>query len=199
MIGTTILLGLRDSLQTCNVVDLTRYFILICILFVTTGKISEDYASKTKVFTLPRCNYAKWCRRVMIRSSVSILPIIMIACILALQFGADKMDVLTGGSALALNMLLLSMVQALLILWKGSSVGYGCLIGQQLLSLTLSNRLPGDWKLILPGNWGMYGRSNSITRGGFHMTAVLIIEAVLILALWTVGWRLLRWLIRRSK
>lgn len=199
MIGTTILLGLPEDIKKWGFVTTSDYLLVFACLVIAAGYVTENYARKTRVFCLPRYGYAHWCRITMTLAALTQLPIVAIACGWELRQQADPMEVLTGGGALLFNMIFLAGVQTILILWKNANVGFTVLVCQQLVGLSVSRLLPGDWKLIFPANWGMYGRSNSITRGGFHMTAVLIIEAVLILALWTVGWRLLRWLIRRSK
>ncbi len=195
---STVLAGLSELREAWNWLAVTRYLLLIALVFLCAGTVATNYADKTRTFYLPRYGYRRWCRVVMLRSGVSTLPVIAAGCILGIAFGAIPREALASVAVLALNMILLAWVQALLILWKGANVGFVCLVVQQFLSLGLSVYLPGNWKLLLPGNWGMLGRSSFIVEGGFSLPFAVVIELTVMTVLWLYGWCVVRWMKRSA-
>lgn len=137
-----------------------RYLLLLGLSDCVSGQVAVRLAEQSKIFYLPRSGYRDWCRFVLQRSCVSVLPLICIALLLSLWQSPDPaQNVVIAAAILALNMITLAGLQTLLILLFGGIAGFVPLILMQLLSLFVSCSLPGAWKLLLPGNWGMAIRS----------------------------------------
>lgn len=196
---TTCLAGLSEDTSAWTSLLLMRYLLLLGLLDSVSGQVAVRLAGQSKIFYLPRSGYRDWCRSVLQHSCVSVLPLICIALLLSLWQSPDPaQNVMIAAAILALNMITLAGLQTLLILLFGGIAGFVPLILMQLLSLFASCRLPGAWKLLLPGNWGMAIRSTLATSDGCPMLWTIGIEVLLLLVLWAEGWRLVRWYNRKD-
>jgi hypothetical protein len=198
MILTEILSGLPEDLSQWTLIRVTGYLFVIGVAFVCSGGIASNRAQKLAIFYLPRQGYCRWVRRILVRSMVGVIPVILVVCLLALALGADPGETVTASVVLVLNLMVLSEAQTLLILMKDANLGFVCLWIQQFASLIFSAYLPGNWKLILPGNWGMVGRSGLQNPDGFSLPAAVVIELTAGVFLWIFGWRLVRQMKRRG-
>lgn len=200
MSWTTTLAGLPEEPALAGTIALLRYLLLLGLLDCAAGRTAAGLAGRSKVFYLPRCGYKKWVRLMLGRSWLAALPVLAAALALSLWRSTDPAgQLLTAAAILALNMLVLIGVQSLLIALFGAAVaGFVPLILTQLLSLFVSKALPGTWKLLLPGNWGMAARSVLAQPDGWPLLWVLGVEAALALVLWAAGWRLVRFYDRKG-
>lgn len=199
MSWTTCLAGLPEDTSAWTSLLLMRYMLLLGLLDCVCGQAAIRLAGKSKTFYLPRSGYQKWCRSVLQRSCFPILPLICTALFLSLWQSPDPMpNVVIAAAILALNAVTLAGIQTLMILLFGGITGFVPLILIQLLSLFVSYRLPGAWKFVLPGNWGMVIRSTLAVADGCPLLWTIGIAMLLLLALWTEGWRLVRWYDRKD-
>lgn len=191
---TTCLAGLPEDTSAWNSLLLMRYLLLLGLLDCASGQVAVRLAGQSKIFYLPRDGYRNWCRSILQRSCLHVLSLIGIALLLSLWQSPDTTwDVVIAAAILALNAVALAGIQTLMILLFGSIAGFAPLILIQLLSLFASRYLPGAWKLLLPGNWGMAIRSTLATTDGYPLFWVIGVEILLLLLLWGEGWRLVRW------
>lgn len=199
MSWTTCLAGLPEDTSAWTSLLLMRYLLLLGLLDCVCGQVAVRLAGKSKTFYLPRSGYQKWYRFVLQCSCFPILPLICAALLLSIWQSPDPMpNVVIAAAILALNAVTLAGIQTLMILLFGGIAGFVPLILIQLLSLFFSYRLPGAWKLVLPGNWGMVMRSTLAATDGYPLFWVIGIEILLLLVLWTEGWRLVRWYDRKD-
>lgn len=196
---TTCLAGLPEDTSGWTSLILMRYLLRLILLDCVSGQVAVRLAGKSKIFYLPRRGYQDWCRSVLRRSCFPVMPLIFIALLLSLWQSPDPaQNVVIAAAILALNMITLAGLQTLLILLFGGAAGFVPLILMQLLSLFASYSLPGAWKLLLPGNWGMAIRSTLATADGYPLLWTIGIEVLLLSVLWTEGWRLVRWYNRKD-
>lgn len=197
---TACVAGLSEDNSLWNSLMLMRYLFLLGVLDCASGQIVIRVISRSKPFYLPRSGYRDWCRLALKRSSIPVLLLIGIVLLLSLWRSADPVRyVLIATGVFALNIITLTCVQTLLILTFGPGFGFVPLMFIQVLSLFISYSLPGTWKLLLPGNWGMVMRSTLSTAEGYPMSAAIGMELLLLLILWAEGWRLVRWYDRKDR
>lgn len=191
---TTCLAGLPEDTSAWTSLLLMRYLLLLGLLDCVSGQVAVRLAGQSKIFYLPRGGYRNWCRSILQRSCLPIIPLIGVAFLLSLWQSPDSTwNLVIAAIVLALNSITLAGVQTLMILLFGSIAGFVPLILIQLLSLFASHSFPGAWKLLFPGNWGMAIRSTLATTDGCPLFWVIGIEILLLLFLWTEGWRMVRW------
>ena len=197
---TTCLAGLPEDIALCGPLTLLRYLLLLGLLDCASGQAAARMTGKSRVFYLPRFGYRKWCRFVLRHSCLATLPILAAALLLSLWRSTDTAwSVVIAAMLLGLNIITLTGAQTLLIaLFDSASAGFVPLILIQLLSVLASKYLPGPWKLLIPGNWGMAARSTLGSKDGLPLLWMLCIEVALLIAMWTEGWRLVRRYDRRE-
>lgn len=194
MVFTTCFSGLPEDISLWNSLMLTRYIFIWGLLNCVSGQMAFQTMKRSRTMYLTRSGYRLWCRQILLRSLVPVLILIGIVVLLSLRISSDSVgQVLAAMVVFALNIVTLVYVQTLLVLLFKSGLGFVLLSLIQLFSIFLSYRVPGTWKLLLPGNWGMIIRSTVSTPDGYPLSAAVCIEGLLLLFLGTQGWRLVRW------
>lgn len=197
---TSCIAGLPEDISLWNSLTLMRYLFLLGILDCASGRGVFQTICRSKYLYLPRIGYRGWFRMALKRSNISVLLLMGIVFLFDFWTGTDSVQyVLIAAGVLGLNIITLTGIQTLLILNWGPGFGFVSLIFIQVFSLFMSHSIPEIGKLLLPGNWGMVMRSTLSTEAGYPLFVAVGIELLLLLGIWTEGWRLVRWYDRKDR
>lgn len=191
---TTILAGLSDTKELWASVDMLRYLLLIVSMDTITGLYIAGIVERCEVFVLPRSGYSSWYHRAMLQCSGVLLITIMIVTGVTCIVSSDSMtSVLLAAAVLALNMLVVANIQIFVtLLCENITLGYMLSMMIELLSIFGSERLSPRGKMFLIGNWGMIIRTTVVNPNGISISAAIVLEVVILITLWELGWRVIR-------
>ncbi len=78
------------------------------------------------------------------------------------------------------------------LLCENITLGYMLSMMIELLSIFGSERLSPREKMLLIGNWGMIIRTTVVNPNGISISAAIVLEVVILITLWELGWRVIR-------
>lgn len=189
----SILGGLPDDISVCASQTILKYLLLILYTDCISGFLIYQYSRDKPLLRLIRCNYKAWCQQMYLRTGI--ISGILVGGLTVFIFLIEyDFVVLYCGIMFMIQAIFLNMIQAFCILYfKKAEAGFCVVISIQILSIFFSSTLPGQWKLVLPGNWGCFNRSNLMYAEGFSAGTAVLLEIIFILLFWFESWKLIRY------
>lgn len=192
--------GLPYEIQSVGYQRLLAYLLLLLLGSCAGGVPAARLLLKPHSFSLVRAGWRRWFARVLGRCLLSVLAF----CGLLLApnlLRHPEWRTLWAWLLFTLHMEMLAAVQVLLTaLFENAAAAAASVTLTQTVSLLLSSRLPGAWALLLPGNWGALARTAEFElpdslgslHGGFPLWAAAALNAAVLLAIGSFGWRPIR-------
>lgn len=185
--------GLPLETSLCSSFQLLKYFMLLILFDILSGALVSNCISGTKTFVLLRSGWKVWFRKVLLRAlcAVGCAALLLLLPTWLMQpepetLFAWLLFLLYAASCAAIQTLLIAYTQK-------ESVGLATLLFFQLCSVFLSKQLPGNWKLLLFGNWGCWVRTTSAGEvQGVPLSACIVLNLATLLLIYVFGWRLVR-------
>lgn len=189
-----LLSGLPEQRYMWGSFFLLLYLSLLCASDSVFGIYAARVVERSEAAVLPRCGYRRWVHRAMLRSSTFLLPMMAVLTVTECLLHTDAwIQVLCSAGLMTLNLIVLgNLLLFFTLLYRNVRLGFLVCILTQLSSMLYSEALPPVGKLLLPGNWGMALRTTLADPNGIAVWPSITIEIVILTALWTFGWRVIR-------
>lgn len=192
--------GLPYEIQSVGYQRLLAYLLLLLLGSCAGGVPAARLLLKPHSFSLVRAGWRRWFARVLGRCFLSVLAFCGLLLAPSL-LRCPEWRTLWAWLLFTLHMEMLAAVQVLLTaLFENAAAAAASVTLTQTVSLLLSSRLPGAWALLLPGNWGALARTAEFElpdslgslHGGFPLWAAAALNAAVLLAIGSFGWRPIR-------
>lgn len=192
--------GLPYEIQSVGYQRLLAYLLLLLLGSCAGGVPAARLLLKPHSFSLVRAGWRRWFARVLGRCLLSVLAFCGLLLAPSL-LRCPEWRTLWAWLLFTLHMEMLAAVQVLLTaLFENAMAAATSVTLTQIVSLLLSNAIPGALALLLPGNWGALARTSEFElpgsagrlHGGFPLWAAAALNAAVLLPICLFGWRLVR-------
>ena len=185
--------GLPLETGLCGPIQILRYFLLLILFDLLSGVIATNRACGAKSLVLLRAGWKRWFQQILLRALCAVCCAALVI-LLPVYLAWPEPDTLNGWMLFSLYAAACAAIQVFLIAYtQNAAVGLVPVIFLQLCSVFLSKLLPGNWKLLLFGNWGCYLRTTSAgEEQGVSLLACIALDLAAPLLIYWIGWRLVR-------
>ncbi|MDR0890045.1 MAG: hypothetical protein LBM28_05315 [Oscillospiraceae bacterium] len=184
--------GLPFDTTQSSAMQILGYLFLLIITDAIAGVYATKMGARTDGFFLHRAGWARWVRHILRQACFYVLCWCALCGLLSILLLPRTVYAVGIFSVYAV---FCAAVQTLLILtFRNAQAGLLPVIFLQLCSLYFSKALPGQWKLLLFGNWGSYLRTTFYGADGIAWFTALAIEVAGIAGIYVAGWRLIRYM-----
>ncbi len=192
--------GLPYNTSSVDYFQLLVYLLLLLLGDCASGIPAAQLLLKQHHFVLHRAGWRRWFWlyfRRCFRTALAVCAALLLIGLLSFP----EWETLWAWLMFTLHMEMIAAVQVLLMaLIENAAAAMLPVIFVQLASLLLSNPIPGEQALLLPGNWGALARTAEYEtpdslgqlHGGFPLWAAVALNTVVLLLIVLFGWRLVR-------
>ncbi|MBQ3704651.1 MAG: hypothetical protein II885_18210 [Oscillospiraceae bacterium] len=200
MMKQNIFAGLPYDISSVSHIRLLAYLLLLLLGNSASGIPASQLLLKQNCFVLLRAGWRRWVWSALCRCFCTVLSVCAVLLLIGL-LNYLEWKTLWAWLLFTLHMEMIASVQVLLMaLFENVAAAMLPVIFFQLVSLFLSNPIPGKLTLLLPGNWGALARSAEyenpgaygIFHGGFPLWAAFALNAAVLFLIARFGWRLVR-------
>lgn len=185
--------GLPLETSLCSPIQILRYFLLLILFDLLAGILATNCVSHAKTFLLLRSGWKCWFRQILLRVLCAV-GCAALLILLPIWIAWPKPDALYGWLLFSLYAASCASIQSFLIAYaQTATAGLVPVIFFQLCSVFLSKLFPGNWKLLLFGNWGSFVRTTGAGEAqGVSLLACVALNFVSLVLISIFGWRLIR-------
>lgn len=193
--------GLPLLIELSSPIEIVRYLLLTFFFDLLAGVPAARSVAKPNAFSLLRAGWRRWWMRLLAKIlCVNVLAgLAALPLVLAIFPQFSQSELLTCWALWLPYMLACAALQTLLIgFFQNAQAGLAPMLLWQLCSVfcsvIMSSQLPpGNWQLLMIGNWGSYLRTQEAGEPfGVNLAAGLCLSSLTLGLTYFFGWRLVR-------